>query len=324
MTRRIRNLSLIALALAAAACGGGGSSGTTTITNAAVPITTGLEVNTDANNLPKSISDTVVAIKLAANLVEWGPVGLNAIRERTNPVADWSFATSTKRSGCELIEATNADSLPTVGDKVKSTYIGCKIAHLSGTLYTFNVTADEELLSLSSLTSLASESWTSSSKADIATSGEFAAIQLGGKYNIDAKHQSKAAFTYKANHFADDTQIDEMAATNIGTEVSALGNSEVNVKTAYSCRYAIGAATNPDCSDVRTTLIGKIYGVPITAVMTRISASPVIFQIESGSVKFNLELITYSSNVNRKLFKLTTPTGEIVNLTGEDTNWLRI
>jgi hypothetical protein len=320
---RLAKYSLVAFSLAVAACGGS-SPGVTTTTTAAEPLTTNISVSTDPANLPKSINDTVVAIRVASLLSEFGPVGSAETRQRSDPLAQWSRKSSTEANGCTTTETTNADSFPNVGDSEKVTGVGCEVIHQSGTPQKFNYTYFNELLSFSNPPNLTSENWQYNTKGVTKLSGGFAAIQVAGKYNFDARSQSTITNTTNSSHFSDNTQVDEQIWTVSGTSTSSLGNSEIEVQSRYSCRYVAGASTNPDCSDVRTTLNGKIYGIALTAVMTRVSASPVIFQIESGSVKFTLEVTAYSINVNRKMFKLTTPTGEVVNLTGEDTNWIGV
>jgi hypothetical protein len=313
------------IAFLSSACGGGGSSsGTTTTSAAAEPLTTGIVVNADPSNLPKTINDTVVAIKLAANLIEWGPVGLIENRQKFSPISDWATSSNVTKEGCSTYETINSDSYPNSGDKYKIIDAGCKFTHLSGAQLTYDATVDGEIVAFTNPINIRTENWQYSLNTNLSSSGSFQAIQVGGRYNLDAKYSSKGVLAATASHLSDDTQNDTMIWNVTGSETSTLGSSEVTIRSTYTCSYAAGASTNPDCGNVNTTLTGKIYGVPVTAVMTRISASPVIFQIESGSTKFTIELITYSSNVNKKLFKLTTPTGEVVNLTGEDTNWLRI
>jgi hypothetical protein len=290
------------LCLLLSACGGGGG-------GAAAPALTA--------------SSTEVAIAVASGMLELGPSGYREARTRRNPQNEWSAATGTVTKGCVITASKNDDGRPTVGDFDDYVFTDCKQRHLSGAIYSLDRKVRVDMTSLSDPSSPANTVWTYvSTDTETTTKFLFAPITIGGKYAIDRNMSGTLTRTATAQHAADDSQVDTVEIASKSKDVSLLGASDVTLSSRYTCSYQAGIANEPACANIRTTLTGTVYGVPVNAVLTRISAAPVVYEIDLGSSKFTVALTTYSANVTAKRYLLKTAAGEEVVLTGEDTGWM--
>jgi hypothetical protein len=301
-----------ALGLAIVGCGSGGGS---------PPI---------AIEKPSSLNDARLAIKVAANLIEMGPYGINESLIRANPSSDWLTKTSTSTGSFggarNTIQINNDDGIPSVGDSKLDSFENATFAYgsTSGVRGSFSANSKLTVTSISNPASPDNEAWTSGYEWNSATKANFAGITVAGKYSFDQNNSGTNVFRVASTQNADNTQADATFIEANGSETSQLGDSRVKVNGQYVCRYGPNPSASAICGDVSATMVGTVYGVAVNAKLTQISATPVVFQIEDGSIKYTVELTGYTAAVTGRTYSLKTPGGETLKLTGEDTNWLRI
>ena len=301
----------VLLTVITAGCGGGGGD-----SSSAAPAA--------APAAPMTLSDSVVAIKVASNLVETGPVGLASSRVRTDPISDWSGRTGKTTTGCTVTDIVNDDGMPTVGDRIGDTYSNCQARHLSGGISSTTGNVQSSITLLTDPRAPQNAAWRYGEQTVVEFVTTVSPIVVATKYRLDGTATSRSTFAFATEHAADGTQLDSVVSTTTGKETSSLGDSDVVIQSKYACQYAAIAASPADCGDVLTTLTGKVFGATVNATMTLVSKVPMTFQIQDGALRFTIELTQDSQNVRTKVFTLKAPSGETLTLTGEDTNWLRI
>jgi hypothetical protein len=292
------------------ACGGGGNSGSA------------------APAAPTSLADTRVAIKVVANLLEASPLGIGeAYLEKSAPTVTWAVASSSSSrpfaGGTRSLVVVNADGAPSVGDSETGDDMNTMYRHLSGTLGTFTFRYVWTLGAISDPATLASGVWTSAEDYVGTAASQFGAIDIAG-HAFDQTNSGSFTRTWAADHRPKGMQVDTATLRASGTETSSLGASSVTVSSNYTCTYPAGVAAS--CDTVNATLTGTVYGLPISATMTKLAGTTPSYEIDAGAgLKWVVSLVTYdAASVRNRRFSLRLPSGELIALTGEDTNWLRI
>jgi hypothetical protein len=292
------------------ACGGGGSSG-----NAAPAA-------------PTSLADTRVAIKVVANLLEASPLGFGeAYLEKGTPAVAWAGASSSTSgpfaSGTRSVVVVNADGAPSVGDSETGDDVNTMYRHLSGTLGSLTFRYVWTLRSLSDPATPAAGAWTAVEDFVGTAAWQFGAIDIAG-HAFDQTNSGSFARTWTFDHSAKGSQVDTATLRVSGTETSSLGASSIAVTSSYTCTYPVRGAVS--CDTVNGTLTGTVYGWAINATMTKLAGEMPSYEIDAGGgLKWVISLVAYDANrVRGRRFSLRLPSGELISLTGEDTNWLRI
>jgi hypothetical protein len=332
--RRCGQLALLVATLKLAACGGGGDTITLPDAGAGTPVAPVVVAPPVVSPAPAPLTpsllslDDWVAVKLAALLIEvsttasnFGPYAI----DRT--WADsWNAAPGTTATGCTVETRSKSGTLPTTLDRIARQDSGCQLAHAptgfgAGQLQ-WNSLLVNTLLQLTDTSMPLLADWRYEDRYEYTGTVSFSFFMLNGSA-IDGLYETSSQWGNLSVHRADGSQSDTTTYVTRGRETSSLGPSEFVREAVITCVFAAGAVDQPGtCTSGQTRLSGVIYGQPVQATWSHQGTPSDRFWIDNQGQRTEVVLEQASDNLLDRRFRIRTPSGMDVVLTGEDANWL--
>ncbi len=307
MNPGIRTAALPALGLIAAillGCGGGGGDSPTAVSDASATApapAAAPAVSTPAPAIapapapapapspapsPADLTDAKNAIRLASALIE--ATYLANSYSTVKWAADYyNGRSSTSLSGCTSSIFTNADALPSVGDKTEINDRDCSRTIPDGSW----VLSRKLLIILSSISDPKAPqfaAWTAGES--FANTGSIAwdIPVTTNNYRFKGQGTFESTASFQVKHNADGTQQDSQTGWKIAAKgTDTTGAYDFMVDSSLACTYPSGQSTGT-CTGGNSTLKGTLSGLPANATMVQTAASPPTFEITQGSQKLKV------------------------------------
>lgn len=326
MRRRISTWATMVLVTApmaafVAGCGGGGESSTPEVT--LNPIGT-----TAITRTAPLTADDVLAVKLASILIEVSPSTATFFNTAIDAGAltTWAEAPGSSGTGCPTTTREKQRPLPVTVDTIVTTY-DCFFVHgnhltaPSSLVYKGAQTRTLEELSDPQMPLGAAwryrEQWVSRATADYV-------FQLLDGTAMDGKPSGDTTYANLAEHAADGSQVDTTTFETHGTETSSRGNSDFTMRSVIRCTFNPGGLQAGTCVNTTARLQGTVYGQTVDATLTRQSTDPLTYVIDNGAQRTTIVVEKVGPEIFESRYRIRTPSGADVLLTGEDTNWLGV
>jgi hypothetical protein len=315
--KNVGSVTIIATLLGLQACGGGGGD-----SPAPAP----------APTLAPGVFNDAMALKLALVMLGDSAVSINETRTRGDYRDAWDNPTASTTLPCPgrlgsqsyTFAYTNADATPSVGDLY--TYVdNCNYRHLStnGLLLNQQTKNDITLSTVTDPLFSGARAWTVVEAWNGTNKYSYESILVSGSFTYSATSVNKSRTgEYTVSHAADDTEIQSSSFKSTLIDETPIGNSNLVLSTRYNCRYMIGLRSDPDCSDTSAEAIGSVMGVAVNASLIGISMPKWGFDITDGSNKISVRLNAFGKSQLSDKFAITLPSGRVVEVTGEDLNWI--
>ncbi len=296
------------------ACGGGGDSGSGT-------------TSADPASTPTAAAQTLddaFAVKVASIFIEWTPstAGFFPFAIGEDFVAVWREAPGVNTTGCETVTSEKLGSLPTGIDSVLIVRNNCTYVHGTRGNLSNSQTLTQKL-----------ELWTDQSVPErsawqyrdryVSKQTSNYTLQLANGLELDGQLKGDSTWSNFTDHRADGSQTDTTDYRISGEETSRYGNSNINMTAQIVCTFAAGQLSQAGtCLNGETRATGTIYGRPLNASLEVVSSSPLTYGINLGSQRITIVVDKVGPEAVDSRYRVTTPAGKEIVLTGEDTLWL--
>jgi hypothetical protein len=308
-------VSLAAVTLLVA-CGGGGDSGS-------------FETPADPASSPTSTTqaqDDAFAVKVASLFIEWTPSTAQffpfAIGE--DFLGAWREAPGVNRTGCETRTSEKLGTSGAAVDSIRSVRENCSYTHGRSGALSVSQTTLQTLELWTDLTIPETAAWQYRDRYVSKQTSTYN-LKLAGGLDMDGQLTGDSTWSNFTDHKADGSQTDTTDYRISGKESSRFGPSDVVLTTQIRCTFAAGRLAEPGtCLNGETRATGTIYGRPLNASLEVLSTSPMTYGINLGGERITVVVVKVGPNITDSRYRVTTPTGRELVLSGEDTLWLSI
>lgn len=268
------------------------------------------------------------AVKLASILIEVTPSTATFYNSAIDAsiLDGWATPPGSESNGCETRTRQKLRSLPTASDTNLISY-DCQFVHGNHDTFSSSLVVKGQqthtLEELSDPQMPVGAAWRYREQWVSRTTSNYGFALLDGTA-MDGQTTGNTTYGNLAEHAADGSQVDTTTFDTRGTETGSRGNSDFTMQASIRCTFAPGALQAGDCVNTAARLQGTIYGQAVDATLTRLSTNPLTYAIDNGTQRTTVVVEKVGPDIPDSRYRVLTPAGTEVRLTGEDTNWLGV